>query len=161
MANNDKVKFSITSDGTSEGTKIVLNGENIVDSKKIVACQFSARAAAMYPDYDGRMQQNPEDISFSYMSIDKNDKGEKVYVRYEFNLAKDKWEPTITPIGEPTPQGDGGVVEDNLIGNDSTVVKAIINMASKVKRYIPERKDLINRTYTSLSDMLKDIQKEM
>ena len=157
----DKVKFSITSDGTSEGTKIVLNGENIIDKKKIVSCDFSARAAASYPDYDGNMKQNPESIAFSYLSIDKNDKGEKVYTKYEFNLARDKWEPIITPLGNPVPEGEGGYVEDNLIGYDSKLINEILSFVGKSKRYIPSRDELINRTPASLTDMLDDIKKDV
>ena len=163
MAKDDKVKFTITSDGTSEGTKITLKGENIIESKNLVSCRFSAMAAAAYPDWDGTYRQNPESISFSYMSIDKNDKGEKTFVKYEFNLAEDKFEPKITPLGNPTPEieGDGGVAEDNLIGKDSKLVSEVLSYVGKTKRFIPTRDILVQRSSASLKDMLEDIKKEL
>lgn len=157
----DKVKFSIVSDGTSKGTKIVLNGENIIDSKSIVSCRFDAYAASTYPTYDGQIQRNPENICFSYMSIDKNEKGEKTFVRYEFNLAKDKYEPIITPLGSPAPEGEGGHVQDNLIGKDSELVQNILDFEGKTKRFIPSRDILVTRTQDSLKDMLEDLKKDI
>lgn len=162
MANkDDKVKFSITSDGTSKGTKITLNGKNILEDKCVAMCSFDAQAAAAYPSWDGEMKQNPENIQFSYMSIDKNEKGEKIYTRYKFNLAEDKYEPVITPLGQAAPESDGGYVEDNLLGKDASIITEIMDMAGKTKRYIPSRADLLKRTQASLKDMLDDIKKEV
>lgn len=159
--NKDKVKFSITSDGTSKGTKISLNGKNILDDKCVAMCSFDAQAAAVYPSWDGEMKQNPENIQFSYMSIDKNEKGEKIYTRYKFNLAEDKYEPVITPLGQAAPEGDGGYVEDNLLGKDSGIIQNILDFEGKTKRYIPSRQILLSRTQDSLKDTLEDLKKEV
>jgi hypothetical protein len=161
MANkDDKVKFSITSDGTSKGTKITLNGKNILEDKCVAMCSFDAQAAAAYPSWDGDMRQNPENIQFSYMSIDKNDKGEKIYTKYKFNLAEDKYEPVITPLGQAAPEGDGGYVEDNLIGKDSAIITEILSYSGNSVRYVPSREILITRTQESLKDTLEDLKKD-
>lgn len=159
----DKVKFTITSDGTSKGTKVTLNGENLLEKKKVHSLHFHASAAAAYPDFDGAMRQNPEEIGLGYVSSEKNDKGEKVYSRYSFNLAEDKYEPKVTPLGQaPAEEGDGQEQEDdNLLGQDSKVITEILDYAGKTKRYIPGRDELINRTPASLRDMLEDIKKEI
>lgn len=161
MANEkDKVKFSITSDGTSKGTKITLNGKNILETKCVAMCSFDAQAAAAYPSWDGDMKQNPENIQFTYMSIDKNEKGEKIYTKYKFNLAEDKYEPVITPLGQASPESEGESVEDNLIGRDITLIDQILSYKEKTKRHIPERNILILRTQDSLRDTLEDLKKE-
>ena len=159
----DRVKFSISSDGTSEGTKIVLKGDNLVESKNLVSCSFYARAAAAFPNFDGQMEQNAESISFNYTSLEKNDKGEKTYTKYEFNLAEDKYEPKITPLGQPVPMGEGEDIDthDNLIGRDSKLVAEVLSFVGKTKRFIPSRDILVTRSATSLQDMLDDIKKEL
>lgn len=156
----DKVKFSITSDGTSEGTKVILNGENIIESKKIVSCDFYANAATAYPSYDGEMKQYPENISFGYTAVDKNDKGEKTYTRYNFNLAESKWEPKITPLGVKTPE-EGISANDNILGQETPLIKNILDYVGKTKKYIPSRAELLIRTEDSLNDLLEDIKKEV
>jgi hypothetical protein len=161
MAKDDKVKFTISSDGTSKGTKVTLNGDNILEKSCVAMCTFEAQSAASYPTFDGDMRQNPETITFSYLSIDKNDKGEKVFTKYKFCLNEDKWEPVITPLGQAAPEGDGGYAEDNLLGRDSKLVSDILEYQGKVKRYIPARSDLLKRTQESLKDMLEDLKKEV
>ena len=159
----DKVKFTISSDGTSKGTKVTLNGENLLEQKKVHSLHFHASAAAEYPDYDGTMRHNPEEIGLGYVSSEKNEKGEKIYSRYSFNLAEDKYEPKVTPLGQaPAEEGDGTEQEDdNLLGQDSKVITEILDYVGKTKRYIPSRDELINRTPASLKDMLEDIKKEI
>ena len=168
----DKVKFSITSDGTSEGTKIVLNGENIVETKQIVSTSFYASAATAYPDCHcmgecccgGSMKQYPESINFDYTALEKNDKGEKIYTRYNFTLSESKWEPIITPLGKPVPaEASEEDYSDsiNVLGKDSKLVTDILDLSKKTKRYIPTRKELIGRSTDSLKDMLEDMKKEL
>ena len=95
------------------------------------------------------------------MNSYKNEKGERVFTRYTFSLAEDKWEPVITPLGQAAPEGDGGYVEDNLLGKDCALINDVLEYTGKTKRYIPSRSDLLKRTKDSLKDMLDDLKKEV
>ena len=102
------------------------------------------------------------DVIFpSLYTLDKNEKGERVFTRYTFSLAEDKWEPVITPLGQAAPEGDGGYVEDNLLGKDCALINDVLEYTGKTKRYIPSRSDLLKRTKDSLKDMLDDLKKEV
>lgn len=150
-------KFTIESDGTSIGTKITLNDEVITETKNITQARFYASAASIYPlNANETPKRYPEYITFEYTAIEDNEKGEKIYTNYTYNLGEKTW------VSKPLPLGKAETVEakDNFIGSDSSLIKDILDYKDKVTCYIPTRDELINRTPESLTDLLEDLKKE-
>lgn len=145
----NKMKVKMESDGTLEGTKVTLNGENITDSENVNRVSFFAHGGTQYRDGDN----SPGSVSFSISTLKKDESGMEVSEDKTFSSRDDSFVVGRTPIGKK--------VNDMLVGKGSAILNAIDEMRDKTKRFIPTRDELLERSWDSVVDLHSDLKKEI
>lgn len=151
----NKIKIKIDSDGTIEGTKLVINGEDITATKQVTDMNFWANGSRIYQDgtkYGGS-------VSCGYSTKTRKSDGSSVSESFRFSPQTSSMEEGV--VGKP-PETSKEVKKDSelFIGKNSEIVDKILAFKGKVKRYVPEAEELNGRTQDSLQDLLTDLERE-
>lgn len=145
-----KLKYKIESDGTPEGTKLTVNGENITDDKRITNIWFNASGGVVWGPGDEMASR----VSLEYRAISDDGEGTTTGESVSIDLNKSE-EPVRKVIGEPSQ-----FVSDALVGKESETITKILDYKDKVSSFIPEKEVLKTRSMASLKDTLSDLENE-
>ena len=145
-----KISYIIKSDGTPEGTKLTVNGEDITESKNVTNMWFTAHGGIFWGPGD---ELTPR-VVLEYNTMTDNGQGIKTGENVTIDLNKAD-EPLRKAIGEPKAE-----VSDALLGRESAIVSKILGLKGKVKSFIPEKEVLKQRSMDSLKDTLSDLENE-
>jgi isocitrate dehydrogenase kinase/phosphatase len=141
--------ITINTDGTTQNTKLTVDGEEVTKNKKVVTIYMSAHAPYK-SKYDGEVYGNY--VSLEYTIVDDNGVAEtKSYSNPTTNYTKS--------IGIKDNKIEDSIVRfigDEIDTNISTLVDSIIKHCEDNKIKCPSKNVLINRTEQSLKDTLED-----
>ena len=155
MAKN-KIKIKIDSDGTIEGTKLLINGEEVTASKNVTDFSFWASGGRTWSDGT----KSTPSVSCGYSTVNKKADGSSSSENFRFSPSSSTMEEGLVGKKPDTSEKKPTKDSESFIGKNSEIVDKILTFKGKVKRYIPEAEELNTRTQDSLRDLLADLEKE-
>ena len=141
------VKIEVTSDGTTKGTVLKVDGVEITKDEEVVSIDFYASGSATWPDG----YKSPGGVSLHYRTMEE-DNGTKG-VSYNYSGGNSKM--VRTSIGEPK-DSDG-----QYVGKESpkvTLIDTLLALAKEKKVDVVEPEKLMERTMDSLNDTIEDLK---
>ena len=114
-------KMKIESDGTVEGTKVMLDGTEVTEEENVVSTYFSA--SVRYGKY----------VTFDYSTKEKKDDGSYVVKSYGYHSPDDDSEPRMMKSAGPEGLGKA-VAEDQESLNGDRVLGSKFHMTQVVDR---------------------------
>jgi len=147
-----KLKIRIDSDGTTGGTSLRVNGEELTKVKDIVDVSFSA---------DG--EYGRPYVNFNYSEAQKNEDGVTTTTRTRYAYSPEPSAQPESPSGELPPVligKDEELKEDaKFVGKDIADKAGVVDKILEISDKVP-REELEGRTLDSLNDKLSDLQSD-
>lgn len=142
-------EITITTDGTLNGTKLVVDGKEITKKDRVVNISFMA-SAPYKSQYSGEIYKGG--VAVDYTTMDE--KG--TIQRQTLGTSDANY---IRGIGEKIKQQDNVVrfVGHEVDADINGLVDKIVAHCAETKAYCPEKDKLLSRTKESLRDMASDL----